>query len=201
VPAGQSYTAPAMSDDHLRETTLDRRVVHEGRYLTFSVDTIRDASGETRTREVAEHPGAVAIVALAGDDVLLVRQYRHPAGRTLLEVPAGTRDRMPDGSIETPDRTAHRELAEETGYRAATWRKLGSFWSAPGFASELMHLYLAQDLKPVDGYAGPEPDEHLDLVRIPWREAVELCEGGEIVDAKSIVGLFWLARLAARGEI
>jgi ADP-ribose pyrophosphatase len=190
-----------MIDDHLRETTIDRRVIHRGRYLTFRIDTIRDASGVTRTRELAEHPGAVAVIPLLGDDVLLVRQYRHAAGATLLEIPAGMRDRLPDGSMEPPDRTAHRELEEETGHRARTWRKLGAFWSAPGFTSELMHLYLAQDLAPVDGYAGPEPDEHLDVVRIPWREAVEMCEGGELVDAKSIVGLFWLARLAGRGEL
>jgi ADP-ribose pyrophosphatase len=190
-----------MTDDHLRETALDRRVIHQGRYLTFRVDTIVDSNGEHHTREVADHPGATAILALDGDDVLLVRQYRHAAGSTLLEIPAGTRDRLEDGKVEAPEMTASRELEEETGHRARTWRKLGSFWSAPGFTNELMHLYLAQDLAPAADYLGPQPDEHLDVVRLPWREAVEMCEGGEIVDAKTIVGLYWLARLADRGEL
>jgi len=190
-----------MRDEHLRETTLERRVLHAGRYLTFRVDTIRDPSGVTRTREMVDHPGAVAIIPLDGNDVLFVRQYRHAASHTLLEIPAGTRDQLADGSIEPPERCAERELIEETGHRADAWRKLGTFWTAPGFTSELMHLYLAQDLAPVHDWSGPQPDEHLDLVRIPWREAVEMCEGGEIEDAKSLVGLFWLARLAERGEL
>jgi ADP-ribose pyrophosphatase len=190
-----------MPDDHLRETTIERRVVHAGQYLTFRIDTIRDPSGAVHTREIADHPGAVAIVALDGNDVLLVRQYRHAAGHTLLEIPAGTRDRLDDGSVETPERCAERELSEETGHRADSWRKLGAFWTAPGFTNELMHLYLAQELSRVHDWDGPQPDEHLDLVRIPWREAVEMCEGGEIEDAKSIVGLFWLSRLADRGEL
>ena len=190
-----------MSDEHLRESTVERTVLHEGNFLTFTVDRILDAHGVERVREVVEHPGAVAVVAIDGPDVLMVRQYRYPARLALLEIPAGVRDRLTDGSIEAPDLAVERELGEETGYAAASWRKLGTFWTAPGFASELMHLYLAQDLTPLSDYGGPQPDEKLDLVRLPWREAVELCEGGEIVDAKTIIGLFWLARLADRGEL
>ena len=92
---------------------------------------------------------------------------------------------------------ARRELEEETGYRARTWRKLGAFWSAPGFTTELMHLYLATDLEPAggDGRLGPDEDEHVELSSVPWRDAVGMAERGEIRDAKSLVGLFWLARL------
>jgi ADP-ribose pyrophosphatase len=188
-------------DAALRETTVGGRVVYQGRYLTFRVDTIRDAGGEQREREIVGHPGAVAIVALDGDDVLLVRQWRHATGDTLLEIPAGTIDTLPDGTPEDPAACAPRELAEETGYVAARWRKLGAFWTAPGFTNEYMHLYLAQGLTAVANYAGPEPDEHLALVRMPWRQALDMADRGEIRDAKSLVGIFHLARLADRGEL
>ena len=191
----------AVGDEQLAEKTVARRVVHEGRFITFRVDTVEDAGGGRHQREFVDHPGAVAVIALDGDDLLLVRQYRSPAERVLLEIPAGTLDRQHDGGIEDPDLAAPRELAEETGYRAASWQRLGTFWTAPGFASEAMTLYLARDLSPVAGYAGPEPDEHLELVRMPWREALALAESGGLEDAKSLVGIFWLARLADAGRL
>ena len=139
----------------------------------------------------------MAIVAVdAEDEVLLVRQYRRPAERALLEIPAGTLDHGKGGAIEDPEIASRRELEEETGYRAASWRLLGRFWTAPGFATELMYLYLATDLSVAgDDRRLPEADERLHLVRMPWREAVAAAEHGEIADAKSIIGLFWLARL------
>ena len=139
----------------------------------------------------------MAIIAVDPDDhVLLVRQYRSPAERALLEIPAGTLDQRPDGSVEDPDLAARRELEEETGQRAASWRLLGRFWTAPGFTSELMHLYLATELSSAeDDRLAPDADERLHLVRMPWRDAVTAAERGEIEDAKSIIGLFWLARL------
>ncbi|MFL5779150.1 MAG: NUDIX hydrolase [Chloroflexota bacterium] len=128
--------------------------------------------------------------------VLLVRQFRHAAGRLLLEIPAGTLDTADDGTPEDPLLAAKRELEEETGMRAGTWRELGQFFTAPGFATELMHLYLATDLVPADADGlGPDEDERLLLEPVPWREAVARAERGEIHDAKSLVGLFWLARL------
>jgi ADP-ribose pyrophosphatase len=189
-----------MTDEHLREIPVERRVLHRGRYLTFCIDTVRDPDGRIHTRDVVDHPGAVAVVALDGADVLLVRQFRHAAGRALLEIPAGTRDRLDDGTLEAPDLTARRELAEETGFHAGSWRHLGAFWTAPGFASEEMHLFLARDLTPVLGHA-PDPDERLELVRMPWREAIARADRGEIEDAKSLVGLYRLARLADGGEL
>lgn len=176
---------------------IDSRVLHRGRYLTFRIDTIERADGSRATREIAGHPGAVAVVAIDDEDrVLLVRQWRVAAGKALLEIPAGTLDIADDGSIEDPDLAARRELEEETGMRAGSWRLLNRFYTAPGFTSELMHLYLATDLRLADGHRlGPDEDEHLLLERIPWREAVASAERGEIEDAKSLVGLLWLARL------
>jgi ADP-ribose pyrophosphatase len=190
-----------MTDEHLRETTVERRIVHRGRFMTFRVDTIEDAGGKRHPREIVEHPGAVSVIPIAGEDVLMVRQWRTPVERAILELPAGTLDRLDDGTLEDPDLAAPRELAEETGYRAASWRKLGRFWTAPGFTDEEMHLYLATALEPVSEYGGPDVDEYLDLVRIPWREAVAMADGGELEDAKTIVGLFWLARLAEDGQL
>ena len=188
-------------DERLRETTLDRRSLHEGRFIRFRVDTIRAPDGQVYQREVVDHPGAVAVLALDGDDLLLVRQYRTAAGRVLLEIPAGTLERNADGTTEDPALAAPRELAEETGQHARNWRRLAHFWTAPGFATEDMTLYLATELAPVADYAGPDADEHLEVVRLPWREAVGLAESGAIEDAKSLIGLYLLARLADRGEL
>jgi len=190
-----------MSDDHLTETSVERRVVHRGRFITFRVDTVEAADGQRHQREVVEHPGAVCIIPILDRDVLMVRQYRTPIGAVLLELPAGTLDRLPHGGVEAPESAAPRELREETGHEARTWRGLGRFWTAPGFSDELMHLYLATGLEPVDGYAGPDADERLDVERLPWREAVAMAERGDIADAKSIVGLLRLARLADAGEL
>lgn len=154
-------------------------------------------------RDIAGHPGAVAIVALDAEErVVLVRQWRLPADAALLEIPAGGLDVAADGSKEDPDLAAPRELEEETGLRAGTWRKLGAFYTAPGFTDEYMHLYLATDLRPAaaDGRLGPDADERLILEWRPWRDAVAAAESGEIRDAKSIVGLFWLARVLSPGS-
>ena len=188
--------------DPLGERLVASELLHRGHVLEFRVDTVERIDGRRARREVAVHPGAVAIVAVDRDDrVLLVRQYRHPAGRALLEIPAGTLDRHPaSGATEDPDMAARRELEEETGYRAGHWERLTDFWTAPGFATERMFLYLARDLT----LAGPDrldpdEDEVLQLVRLPWRDAVAAAERGEIGDAKSLVGILWLARRMEAG--
>jgi len=193
---------PGQAIDDLSETVVASRVIHKGRYLTFRVDTIERADGSRAERDVVGHPGAVAILAVDPEgEVLLVRQFRVPAGRVLLEIPAGTLDiDEATGAVEDHALAARRELEEETGYRADTWRQLASFWTAPGFATELMHLWLATDLRPADGERlGPDEDEHLRLERMPLRDAVAAVERGEIADAKSIVGLLWLDRLSGAG--
>ena len=161
------------------------------------MDTIERADGSRGTREIAGHPGAVAILAIDDDDrVLLVRQYRVAVGEALLEIPAGTLDVAVDGSIEDPDLAAPRELEEETGMRAGSWRLIARFFTAPGFASELMHLYLATDLRPADGERlHPDEDEHLLVERMPVSDALAAAARGEFRDGKSLVALLWWARL------
>lgn len=132
-------------------------------------------------REVVKHPGAVAIVALDGEDcVTLVRQLREPARKKLLELPAGTL-----GPGEDPLGAAKRELAEETGLHGGDWRLAGSFWTTPGFCDEHMHLYVATGLEP--GEAATEEDEEIELVRWPVDEIAGRL--GEIEDAKTLAGL------------
>jgi 8-oxo-dGTP pyrophosphatase MutT (NUDIX family) len=192
---------PADPDAHLLERTVDSEVLWRGRYLTFRIDTIEDASGARHRRAIAAHPGAVAIVAVDGDAILFVRQFRTAAGRVLLEIPAGTLDTDEDGTVEDPALAAPRELEEETGFRAGSWRLIGRFYTAPGFTSERMHLFLATDVRPAHGdRLGPDADERLDLVRLSLGDALAAIERGEIEDAKTIVGILWLARLHAAGE-
>jgi ADP-ribose pyrophosphatase len=184
-------------DAELRERLVSSEVLRRGRILEFRVDTVELPDGSRSTRDIAGHPGGVAMVAIdAADRVLMVRQWRHAIGRALLELPAGTLDRHPDGSIEDHAPAAARELEEETGYRAATWRYLGGFYTAPGFTSELMHLYFATDLTPAhEGRLGPDEDERIQLEPVPFADAVAMADRGEIADAKTIVGLLRVARL------
>ena len=198
-PAGGVSGPPAdTTADDLTEVVVESEILRRGHYLTFRIDTIERADGTRAKREVVGHPGAVAILAIdEADNVLMVRQFRIPAGRALLEVPAGTLDVDPlTGAIEDPALAAPRELEEETGYRAGSWRLLTSFWTAPGFATEYMHLYLATDLTPAhEDRLGPDEDERLQLERVPWQEAIDRAERGDIADAKSLIALLWLDRL------
>ena len=205
-------TDPAIPDpgprpfgnDPLEEQVVASHLIHRGRYMEFRVDTIERADGTRGTRDVVGHPGAVAVLALdAAGRLLLVRQWRIPAARALLEIPAGTLD-VHDGLTEDPDSAGRRELEEETGHRAASWRKLATFWTAPGFASELMHLYLATGLDGVaddDGRLAPDEDEHLELSRVTIDQALAMVDAGEISDAKSILGILWLERLRRNGAL
>ena len=188
-------------EDPLRERLVSSEVLRQSRILEFRIDTVESADGHRSTRDIAGHPGGVCVVAIDDQDrVLLVRQWRHAAGRALLEIPAGTLDREPDGSIEEHAGAAARELEEETGSRAGAWRYLGAFWTAPGFTSELMHLYLATSLVPVhEGGLGPDEDERLELQPLAFDDAVAMVERGELPDAKTIAGVLLVARLRAEG--
>jgi ADP-ribose pyrophosphatase len=193
---------PSERDEWLIETLVDRQVLPGGTYLTFARDTIVTSDGTERTRDLVLHPGAVTVVAVLPDrQVLLVRQYRHAATEVMLELPAGTLDIMDDGSVEDPLAAAKRELFEETGHRAGTWRKLAEFFTAPGFATELMHLYLATDVAADPTHEGPAEDERLELEIRPISEALSMAENGTIRDAKTLVGLYMVDRLEREEKI
>jgi ADP-ribose diphosphatase len=192
---------PPERESDLVETLVDRQVVRSSKYLTFTIDTVADSEGRQHTRDVVLHPGAVTVAAILPDGrVLLVRQYRHPAGKVLLELPAGTLDKLSDGSMEDALVAAKRELWEETGHHATNWRRLSSFWTAPGFADERMTLFLATGLSPGEGHM-PEEDENLLVDAVPLPELLERVRRDEIEDAKTIIGLFWLDALARDGTI
>jgi len=193
---------PIERDDDLVEQLVRRQVLPGGTYLTFARDTVVTSDGLERGRDIVVHPGAVTIVAILADrQVLLVRQYRHPSGEVLVELPAGTLDMMGDGSVEEPLPAAQRELFEETGHRAATWTKLCEFFTAPGFASELMHMFLATDVTPDPSYDGPEEDERLILEKVGFDDALAKADDGTIRDAKTLLGLYLVDRLARAGKI
>jgi len=182
------------ADAALEERVVARRPLHSGRYMVFEEDRIRRLDGSESTRDIVVHPGAVVVAPLDADGRLLfVTQYRVPCGGAMLELPAGTLETH-DGVIEDPLPAAHRELEEETGYRAGSMERIGGFWSAPGFSTEYLTLYLATNLEAVvEGRLEPDEDENLQLSRLHWREAVEAVEKGVIEDAKSIAGILLLA--------
>jgi ADP-ribose diphosphatase len=193
---------PFERDDDLIEQLVDRQVLPGGTYLTFARDTVVTRDGLQRGRDIVLHPGAVTVVAIVPNrQVLLVRQYRHPSGEVLIELPAGTLDMMGDGSTEEPLTAAKRELSEETGYRAGKWAKLGEFFTAPGFASELMHLYLATECELDPAYEGPDEDERLILDAVGFDDALRMADDGRIRDAKTLLGLYLVDRLAGAGKV
>ncbi len=165
---------------------LSSQKVFDGRVFKVTVDTV--VEGElTYQRDVVHHPGSAVIVPVHDDGtVVFVRQYRHPAVRYLLEVPAGT---LADG--ERPEAGAARELEEELGLIAEQLDKLSEFFVSPGFLEEKMWVYLATGL--TEGRPNPDEDEVLDIVRMPIGEALEMITSGEIQDAKTIIGLMLAA--------
>jgi len=160
--------------------------VFSGRVVNVTVDTVRE--GEvTYQREVVHHNGSAVILPVFDDGtVTLVRQYRHPAVRYLLEAPAGTL-----AERERPEDGAARELEEELGLIAGRMEKLSEFFVSPGFCEEKMWVFLATDL--TEGKANPDEDEVLDVVRLPIDEALEMVSSGEIQDAKTIIALMLAA--------
>jgi ADP-ribose pyrophosphatase len=164
---------------------VDSREIWSGKIATVRVDRVRYDDGEEAEREVVEHPGAVGIVAHDGEHVYLVEQPREPVNeQSLLELPAGKLDEEGEGPLET----AKRELAEEIGKGAHTWKHLTSFYSSPGFADEEVHLYLATDL--YDESAEAEENERIEIKRVPLSELDQVIRGCR--DSKTLVGLLWL---------
>jgi ADP-ribose pyrophosphatase len=175
------------------ERTVSSRREFEGRLLSLRVDDVELESGRLTTREVVEHPGAVAILAWDGERLAAVSQWRQAAGAELLEIPAGT---LEPG--ESPLVTAQRELAEECGLAGDAWEEGPSFYTAPGFSTELLTLFLATALQPIE--SAPPDDEALERSWLTLPDALAAIDGGEIRDAKSLVGILWLSRRLPEAE-
>lgn len=173
----------------LAEKTLESKRIYEGRIVNLRVDTVELPNGRVSTREVVEHKGAVAIVPMLDHDtIVLVRQYRQPAGRVLLEIPAGTMDKGED-----PGDCARRELEEEIGYAPGLLTEMFHSYLAPGYSTEMLHTFLAEDLR--KSKANRDTDEFLEIVTLSLEDAVRMIDTGEIVDAKSICGILLASRL------
>jgi ADP-ribose pyrophosphatase len=180
----------------MADPQLSRRVIFRGRKIDLALQQVALRDGTIAEREVVLHRGAVALVPMVDEGhVCLVRNRRYTVDRTLLEVPAGTID-----PGESPDRTAERELLEETGYQAGRIRRVREWYVSPGVMDERMYLYLCEDLRP--GPVRPELDEELETVVVPWNEALAMAEDGRIEDAKTLLALMIcdrLRRLASGG--
>jgi ADP-ribose pyrophosphatase len=162
-----------------------------GVLVTLRTDQVRMPDEELAKRDVVEHPGAVAIVALDDDgQVLLIRHYRHPAGHLLWEIPAGIRDVRG----EPPRVTAERELLEEAGYRASDWRELADFFSSPGILTERIQVFLARGLTWVPesergGHAPEHEEAHLLVRWVPLHQAIRLFLAGDLHNGVTAVGI------------
>jgi ADP-ribose pyrophosphatase len=166
------------------EKTMKSEKIYEGKILNLRIDTVELPDKKYSKREIVEHPGAVAIVPVTDDNcIILVKQFRKPVEKSLLEIPAGKLE-----INEEPRETANRELKEETGYVSNKMEYLFEFFTSPGFSNEKMHLFLATGL--VEGDAVPESDEFIEVVKINIDDLIKMIDRGEIVDSKTIVGIF-----------
>ncbi|MFI6871671.1 NUDIX domain-containing protein [Nocardia sp. NPDC050406] len=175
---------------------VDSRTVYAGAILALRLDEVAMPGGRVAEREVIEHHPAVAVVALEGDDtVVLINQYRHPVGRRLLELPAGLLDKPGEDPLEA----ARRELAEETGLAAHDWSVLVDVALSPGFTDEALRIYLATDLYETDRPTPELEEADIEIVRMPLDEAVRKALAGEITNATAVAGVLALVTARASG--
>lgn len=182
------------SSDSLRETTLSSESIFKGNVISLQVDTVQLPDGNKATREVVKHPGAVSVLAIHEGRLLLVDQYRQPMGRCELEIPAG---KLEQG--EDPLQAAKRELQEETGYSCGKIELVHSFYTSPGFADEIIHLYIASDLQ--KGEMALDEDEFLEVYEATLEECESYIAEGRIGDAKTILAVYiWKQQLLNEGS-
>jgi len=178
---------------------ISSKLAFKGRVFSVVSDKVEEPGGHINTRDVIRHNGSIVILAVdesknpRDPDIVFERQYRHAAGLTLIELPAGR--------VEPHEATlaaAKRELIEETGYRAKRWTLLTKYFASPGFLSEWMQIYLARDIR--QGAATPEPDENIEVFRLTLSEALALVDANKIHDGKTLVGLMLYDRARRSGR-
>ena len=173
----------------LREETISSERIYDGRVIKLRLDKVRLPDGQESSREIVEHRGAIAAVPLLSDNnIILIKQYRQAAGEILLEIPAGTLE-----VGEKPEDCAERELQEEIGYKPGKLKLLFSSYLAPGYSSEMLHTFLAEDLVP--SKAENDEDEFIEIVKVPVKETIGLIESGQIKDAKTICGILMVEKM------
>lgn len=173
---------------NFEETTVTSEKLFQGKVISLHLETVRLPNGETASREIVRHPGAVCVLALLDGKMLVVDQYRKALGRHQVEIPAG---KLEPG--EDPEEAAKRELEEETGYKCGTMTHISSYYTSPGFADELLHFYLAEDLEP--GTMKLDEDEFLECEAITLEQAQEYIARSRISDAKTLMAVYvWQLR-------
>ena len=169
------------------EKSISSERIYEGKVINLKVDEVTLPNGHTSKRELIEHPGAVAILAITPDNkIIMVEQYRKALERSIIEVPAGKLEKG-----EAPATTAMRELEEETGYTAESLELIQSFSTSPGFADEVIHLFLAEGLRKAELGAVLDDDEFVELLEVSIEEAEKMMQDNRIFDAKTAFAVLW----------
>ncbi|MFD1065308.1 NUDIX hydrolase [Oceanobacillus locisalsi] len=177
--------------DRFEEKTVTSKKIFEGNIIDVQLDEVMLSNGETAQRELVNHPGAVAVLPITPDNkIVLVEQYRKPLERTLIEIPAGKLEKN-----ENPLTAAVRELEEETGYTTTNLSQVTSFYTSPGFANELVYIYVTNDLIRMENPPAGDDDEFVEVMEVTLDEAKDLVEEGRIQDAKTNYAILYLHAL------